>query len=304
VTTSPFAIPDQLARAALGFRDGMGREWLARLPDLVAEYASRWSLTLGEPFAYPSLSFVAPGVNRDGEHAVLKIGFLLDELRTEIGALRLYDGRGAVRLIDADAEQGVLLLERLEPGSGLVEVESDEEATAIAAAAMLRLWRPVPSDNAFPTVAHWLRGLASLRERFDGGTGPLPAQVVEQAESLSVDLLASTDQPVLLHGDLQQFNVLRAEREPWLVIDPKGVVGDAAYEPTAFLCNEWERAADPLALLTRRVDQFAAELGLNRERIRSWAIVHAALSSWWHIEDSGACPPEQIRYMELVSRIR
>lgn len=281
------AIPDGLRAEVAKFRGGEGIEWLERLPGLIADARGRWSLTLGEAFAYPSLSLVAPAARADGSAAVLKIGFLADELACEIEALRLYGGRGCVHLYDAVPADGALLLERLLPGTSLEHVADDAAATSIAAGAMLAMWRPAPTEHRFPTVTDWLGGLRRLREHFAGGTGPLPAGLVERAEGLGADLLASQAEPVLLHGDLQHYNILRAEREPWLAIDPKGVVGEPAYEVGAFLRNRLRGAGDPARLLARRVDQLAEELGIGRARVAGWAFVQAVLSAWWSIEDGG-----------------
>ena len=127
---------------------------------------------------------------------------------------------GAVKLLDADPDLGALVLERLKPGSSLADLPDDAQATSIAAGVIERLRRPAPDGHPFPTVAEWAAGLDTLRSWFDGGTGPLPAPLVERAEALFAELIATTGTPVLLHSDLHHENILAAEREPWLAIDP------------------------------------------------------------------------------------
>src|SRR5262249_48229170 len=144
---------------------------------------------------------------------------------------------GMVRLLAGDQERGIMLLERLRPGVSLLHHADDAAATEIAARVMCQIWRPVPPDHPFPTAARWASGLQRLRARYDGGTGPLPTAMVERAEALFVELLATSAEPVLLHGDLHHDNILSAEREPWLAIDPKGLVGEPAYEPGSWLRN-------------------------------------------------------------------
>jgi streptomycin 6-kinase len=130
-------------------------------------------------------------------------------------------------------------------------------------------------------------GLQRLRAEFGGGGGPFPARLVEQAETLFAELLASAAEPVLLHGDLHHQNILAAEREPWLAIDPKGLIGEPAYEVGALLRNQLHMPADTSGLLARRVDQFAGELGLDRQRLLGWGLAQAVLSAWWDYEDHG-----------------
>jgi streptomycin 6-kinase len=283
-------VPDELAQTIVEAFGQKGAEWLRGLSVLAAECAQRWSLTILPPFASMSYNYVAPAVRADGTDAVLKLGVPNPELLTEIEALRLFDGRGIVRLLDADPERGALLLERLKPGTLLSSVTDDEQATSIAAQVMQQLWRPVPPEHPFPTVARWAAGLQRLRDRFDGGTGPFPTTWVERAERLFAELIESMDEPVLLHGDLHHYNILAAERQPWLALDPKGVVGEAAYEVGALLRNPCSRIlGEPgvRRISARRLDQLAAELGFDRERLVGWGVAQAVLSAWWVYEDHG-----------------
>ena len=267
-----------------------GADWLTRLPALIAECERRWSLNLGRHFPELSYNFVAPAVRADGSPAVLKLGVPNRELTSEIEALRFYDGCGAVHLLDADPDLGALLLERLSPGTMLASWPDDAGATAIAAQVMRELWRPAPAEGEFLTVAGWAAGLTRLRTRFAGGSGPFPEKLVATAETLFAELLASSAPPVLLHGDLHHFNILTAQRAPWLAIDPKGVIGEPAYEIGALLRNPWD---DLLAwpnlrqIQARRIDQLADLLDLDRARITGWAVAQAVLSAWWDYEDAG-----------------
>jgi streptomycin 6-kinase len=96
--------------------------------------------------------------------------------------------------------------------------------------------------------------------------------------------------PVLLHGDLHHHNILSAERQPWLALDPKGVIGEPAYEVGALLRNPFPQILSlpgPGRLLARRVDQLAAELDFDRQRLVGWGIAQAVLAAWWSFEDHG-----------------
>jgi streptomycin 6-kinase len=210
-------------------------------------------------------------------------------------------------LLDADVENGFLLIEMLSPGTRLTNVPDDEEATSIAAQVMKQLWRPVPEVHPFPTVADWARGMARLRAEFNGGSGPYPARLVDEAEMLFSELLGSMSEQVLLHGDLHHANILAASRQPWLSIDPKGVVGEPAYEVGAFLRNPMPGIAarsDVRQILRRRIDQFAEELGFDRARLREWGVAQAVLSAWWSYEDEGSGWDAAIAIGEVLSAIK
>jgi streptomycin 6-kinase len=199
-----------------------------------------------------------------------------------------------------------MLLERLQPGEPLSTVEDDEQATRFAGGVMGKLGRPAPEKHAFPTVSDWARGFERLRRRFDGGTGPMPRGLVEEAEALFTDLLASEGEPLLLHGDLHHENVLSAGRDPWLAVDPKGVVGEAAYETAALLHNPAEAldAPDPGKLLERRIEILTTELGLDPARVRAWGFAQAVLAAYWGLEDGGRVWSEALHFARLLKKIR
>lgn len=282
--------------------------WLERLPETVAELAARWGLEVGPPVANLTFNWVAPATRADGESVMLKVGVPHTELESEIAALRAYDGHGISQLLDADIARGALLLERLEPGTTLIEVSlrDDDEATRIAADVMRALWQPVSDEHGFVTTADWHRGFERLRMRFDGTTGPLPEALVVRAERIYDELHASASPPMLLHGDLHHDNILRAERAPWLAIDPKGIVGEPAYETGALFRNpiphlfDWP---DIERITTRRAAILSAELGFERERLLGWAFYGMVLSAIWTIEDEGYGWEPMIACAEAVGRV-
>ena len=300
-------VPDAFARTIVELYGATGVDWLSRLPSIIADYAQRWSLTVMPPFEPLSYNFVAPAVRSDGAELVLKIGVPNPELVTEIEALRIFNGRGVVQLLDVDRDRGALLLERLNPGTPLSSLTDDEQATSIAAQVMRRLWRPVPPGHPFPTVRKWSAGLQRLREHFGGGVGPFPDALVEAAEAIFDDLDGSMAEAVLLHGDLHHQNILAAERQPWLALDPKGLVGEPAYEVGALLRNPMPQLlaeSQPGRVLARRVDQLADELGFDRTRLVGWGLAQAVLAAWWSYEDHGHGWEPGIACAELLTALR
>lgn len=287
-----------------------GDAFLRDLPRLLDAYAQRWELTLLPAFPNLSYNYVAPVLRRDGSEAVLKLGVPHRESRSEMAALAFYGGAGCVRLLEVDPDCGALLLARLRPGATLraLVYTDDVQATAALADVMAALWRPAPATHAMLTVGGWAEGLATLRPTFGGETGPFPAHLVEIAERLFAELLASSRAPVVLHGDLHHDNVLAAQGERWLAIDPKGVVGEREFEVYAMLRNPlgWPLTQpDPPRILRRRIDQVADQLGLDRERMRLWSVAQCVLSAWWDYSDS--CPngnQDDLRIAEMLWRLR
>jgi len=282
-------IPERMRQNILLYFGDRGGDWLGGLRALIAETADRWSLKLDRPFTNLSVNYVAPATRADGTQVVLKAGVPNKEIFTEVDALKIFNGNGAVKLLESDPGRGVMLLERLLPGTSLLELDDDAEATRIAAGVMRKLKAVVPAEHSFPSVGDWFSGLSKVRERFDGGSGPLPSALFDLAERVSGQLLASLDRPVLLHGDLHHDNIVRSERGSWLAIDPKGVVGEPEYEVCAFLRNPQPGLLTRMntkQVLSRRVDQFSELLGCERERLVSWGLAEAVLSASWDIDDA------------------
>lgn len=286
MTSAAFDVPPNLRANAEGTWGSAGVRWLESLPETLASVAQTWDLEVGEPYEL-SFNWVAPVRRSDGSAAVLKLGVSSSEhLAEEAEALRCFAGRGALRLLDRFAEHGATLLERATPGTMLRELvpARDDEATGAIVDLLRRLHVPAPEDVRLPDVAaHRESFIAHLRDR-PCDTPPLA--MVECALALFDDLCASSTERVVVHGDLHHDNVLRAEREPWLAIDPHGAVGDPGIEIAPVLYNPepWRRDDGLLALVPGRLVQLADGLGIPLERATAWGYVGCVLSEVWDAE--------------------
>ena len=282
-----------------------GEKWLAELPTLLAQACRRWDLEPGDPFLL-SYNYVCAATRKDGTEAVLKIGVPNIELTSEINSLRVYNGQGACRLLEADAGKGILLLERLRPGSMLVTLKDDDQATEIAAEVMKKIHRPVPRQKGFLSLRGWFDELKKLRPRFAGRTGPFPERTFALAEELMRDLFAENCPQVLLHGDFHHFNIL-SSRRGWLVIDPKGVAGPAEYEAGPLLTNPFNfmpGEAEAIRRTQRRIAILSEHLGFEPERLRLWAICHSVLSSFWDLQPDGTGGEDARKWAEIFIKTK
>jgi streptomycin 6-kinase len=225
----------------------------------------------------------------NGTQAILKIGVPNPELATEIEAVRMYQGRYAVKLLEADLNLGALVIQRLVPGIPLSALKDDEQATSIAAQLMRDLPIPEPLHHQFPTIERWALAFDRYRKRFDESNGPLPKKIVKKAEGLFEDLHTSSPVGMLLHGDLHHDNILSNAENNWLVIDPKGVIGDPAYEAARFQHNPIPRflsLENPQAVAERRSEILASILDVNRARLLAWGFFDVVLGALWCIEEN------------------
>ncbi|HEY8286597.1 MAG TPA: aminoglycoside phosphotransferase family protein [Chloroflexota bacterium] len=272
-----------------------GTRWLAHLPERIAELEQEWDFRVGPAFDHGgAVSWVAPVELGDGSEAVLKIGIPHAQSRFESQALRCLDGRGAVRLLQASEDGFSLLLERCLPGTDLWSL-AEEEGNAVASRMLARMWREPDPSAPFMSlsdfVANWWDDLPRIT-----ATADYDGEAVAEAVARGRELASSQPRSVLLHGDFHPGNVLAARREPWLIIDPKPLVGEPAYDLAQWLYNRARfviQADDAVAILRQLIDRFAADLGLDPARIAGWAFVKAL--GW-------QCGPEFVNLFQKVAR--
>lgn len=293
-------VPDGLlARAGLG--EGWAR-WLQRLPRLAAQLLAEWDLTLDGRPMHGLCALVLPVRTVSGRPAVLKIHTDTDaeESDHEHLALQHWHGNGAVHLLRADPHRRAMLLERLyvEDLSGL----GDLEACAVVAALYPRIHvAALPGLRKLTTyVEHWTADLGRLPRN-----APIPRRLIEQAMSLGRDYVTDPDSVgTMIHGDLHYGNVLAGDREPWLVIDPKPMSGDAHYEIAPMLWNRFEELTnDVRGGLRGRFHTLVDDAGLDEARARDWVVVRMVHNAMWAVQDAERSGAEvSLRDREWITR--
>lgn len=234
-------------------------EWLPRVPGLLDECVERWQLRLGEPYPSGAAGYAVRADLPDGTPAVLKLSNPHREAEQEADALERWDGEGAVRLLARDDERCALLLERCVPGTFL---SGAPDAFDVLIGLLPRLWkcgggfRPLEEE-----AASWVEEI----ER-DVPRGRLKDAALHYLRELA----PTQGEQVLVHQDLHGENVLAAEREPWLAIDPKPLAGEREFS-AASIVRSFELGHSQRDAL-HRLDRLTAELGLDRERARGWTI--------------------------------
>ncbi|CAN5880739.1 streptomycin 6-kinase [soil metagenome] len=268
---------------AMAARGPQWQNWIDDLPKLLQRQVADWRLQIDGAPMNGHASMVVPVRSGDGKPAVLKLAFPDPDTQHEHLALRRWGGDGAVRLLSADPHRQTLLLERLH-SRDLNELW-DVEACEIVAALYARLHVP-----ALPQIHRLADRIARDTERLDvlPRSAPIPRRLVEQALSLGRDFAAERVDEKLLHGDLHYDNVLAADREPWLVIDPQPVSGDPHYEVAPLLWNRWDELAGDIRDGVRRRFYAAVEAaGFAEDRARAWVVVRMVHNAMWELTDPG-----------------
>ncbi|MGA5763782.1 aminoglycoside phosphotransferase family protein [Nonomuraea bangladeshensis] len=279
-------VPEALTASHVKWDGEAGRAWSAGLPALAERYLEEWELRPdGEP-GHGVVSLVLPVIRADGTQAALKLQPVNDENATEAVGLRAWDGDGAVRLLAADPATGTLLLERLHAERSLSALPDDLAALEILTALLARLTgRPAPSG---------LRRLADIAQDMlddvDQALTALPREPDRRLLRHCADALAEVvAEPGdrLLHWDLHYDNVLAADREPWLAIDPKPLAGDPGFDLLPALHNRWDdlvATGDVGRAVLRRFDLLTAGLGLDPGRAARWTLGRVLQNALWDVK--------------------
>ena len=266
-----------------------GSEWVCQLPSKIKSCAERWSLKLESPYPDSNVAAVFPVTTANGMPAVMKIQFPGRESEHEAEALKRWNGHGAVKLIDHDAAHHALLIERCEPGFSLSAVPTDE-ALSVIIELLPRLW--IKADKPFNSLRdESLTWTEELKRCWERGGRPFERELLNGALEALENLRRTQGEQVLLNQDLHGGNVLRAAREPWLVIDPKPLVGEKEFIAPLIRCHEFGHNRKDVI---HRLDRLTSALGLDRERARLWSFAQTLAWSFEgdhaierHVETAG-----------------
>ncbi len=269
-------VPDAFAAGVVQHTKERGAAWLAELPSLTEALMRRWDLT-PEPDAevmHGFLGVVVP-VRRGAERYALKVGQPSEEVHNQVTSLTVWDGQGMVRMAEADPAAGALLLERLDHRRSLDDIDLGE---AVDTAARLLRRLAVPAAGApLPTlddhVADWPERWLMTWQKLDR---PLPRRLLDAAAE-RCRALGPLSGRALVDHDLHFRNVLAGEREPWLAIDPRGVLGDAEFALAPLL---WNRFVGPEEV-PERFARFTDLGDLDTELARGWALVRVVDYFLW-----------------------
>jgi streptomycin 6-kinase len=259
--------------------------WVDRLPALARDLLDEWDLTVDGALMNGFCSLVVPVLTADRERSVLKLhtDADADESDFEHLALQHWHGNGTVLLLRADPRRRAMLLERLHPRD--LTTIGDREACEVVGGLYGRIHVPaLPQLRTITSyVERWTADLEALPR-----DAPIPRRLREQCVSLVRDLVADpASVGVIIHGDLHHHNVLAADREPWLVIDPKPMSGDPHYEPAPMLWNRWDEivAGNARENLRRRFHTLVDVAGLDEDRARDWVVVRMVHNMSWAVID-------------------
>jgi streptomycin 6-kinase len=280
-------VPSSLPVVATVRRQPGGSAWLAELPSVISALCSQWSLRVGAPLHGGSCSWVAPAWTSAGGEAILKVTWPHREALGEAAALRLWDGRGAVRLLRSSQAPLAVLVERCSPGVMLGSSGLDaEECLLIGAQLLDELWAAgsVSLGSGLLEMGSVTGEWACLVEEREGRIRPgFDPGLVSLGAGLLRSLPARAARQVVVHGDFNPGNVLSAQRRPWLAIDAKPMIGDPGYDlwPLVGQIDDPFAYADPCRVLRSRFALVGDVVGEDVRRLAGWALAREVEFALW-----------------------
>jgi streptomycin 6-kinase len=280
------SIPEELVAHTIAMCGGAGSEWLDHLPATIREIEKCWSISVGDPFPSVEFNYVAAATDAAGHAVVIKISppFENSECFSEAKFLRAANGRKTVRLLAQDRDRRVILIERAIPGSNLTELYTGNELEAISPAIdVLRAITIEPPEDTSETIDldDWFDGMRRHTET------TFPASYAVRALEIYAKLSKGVKR-CYLHGDFHPGNIVSATREPFLAIDPKGMIGPIGYDIAVFL-NNFHWWQEDRTYVQERLDfavrAFSDAVDLSPADLRQWAFAQMVLSAWWTFDE-------------------
>lgn len=249
--------------------------WETALQECVRD----WHLTPGDRYPSGAGGLACPATRADGTPVVVKIIHPHHESEHEADALEAWKGNGAVRVLDRDDDRHAVLLEQCRPGTPL-SAAGPEVALEVLIGLLPRLWITPPQHfNTLVDEAAWWRSY--LPDRWERGR-PFERRLLDAALEALDRLPGSQGEQMLVNQDLHGDNVLAADREPWLVIDPKPLAGEREFGCAAIIRSG--ELGHSRREVVGRLDRLSDELGLDRERAQDWTM---AQTMAWDLNDRG-----------------
>jgi streptomycin 6-kinase len=292
-------IPNSFFETVLNLIPHHGEKWIDELPTTLHHLVTHWNLSHLEVVENLSHNLVMKGF-QGNVPIILKLCIEKEYFTHEKEALLFYKGHGIVRLLSHHNGHQALLMEFIHPGTPLIANGSMEELkdVEIASAVMNQLHdHTLPSHHPFPTVEQWMNEL-NMEEDFH------PTHI-KNARIMAKELIKTQGEVVLLHGDLHHDNIVNSKKQGWVAIDPKGVVGERAFEAGCFIRNPFHGSFAHYPklkpLISKRIELFAHHMKCSQNRIARWAYVQAVLAAVWRHEDKGDIAPFMYRADVILS---
>ncbi len=275
-----------------------GKKWIDSLPNIVEKMSKQWQLQHINPVKKMSWNYIALAMQNNNCPVVLKLSCDRKLIQDEYNALKHFDGNGAIRVIDINLECNALLLEQAIPGYLLKEQHplKIQDTINIYATVVKKLSTCKLTNKNYTHAREWCDAIDKIHDV------RISKNIIDKANELRSKLLATAQHEYLCHGDLHLENIIQHGSD-WLIIDPKGIIGEMAFEAAAFdLISNDEMKDNNDTISSKIIDrttQLSNALEIPYDRLLSWIFLRIIISAQWFIEDNGD-PSQMIALAKYV----
>tara|TARA_Y100000310_G_scaffold335354_1_gene417201 strand:- start:1041 stop:1937 length:897 start_codon:yes stop_codon:yes gene_type:complete len=279
-----------------------GENWLKNLQNHIDACAKKWDLDIGEPMSNLSVNYVTAAKLSDGTEVILKMSPHKKPIMEMEALEHLTNHPGIINLIYSDEDLAAMVIEKVSPGTSLrvIQAKDDEEAMRIAAPIIKDVQADVPSGHHLRTVRKEMEVIKEMHDR--GGWDMETMNMLSTALTLQNQLEASKKEDKLIHGDLHHDNILLDEKRGWLAIDPKGRIGDPAYNAARIMRNYWDTEPTEEIVQTR-LKILAEVIGFDEWRIAAWSYMDCVLSESWDLDEIGKRGEDEKPIIEILEAL-
>jgi streptomycin 6-kinase len=279
-----------------------GEDWLKNLQNHIDSCAKKWDLDIGEAMPNLSVNYVANAKLSDGTEIILKMSPHKKPIMEMEALEHLTNHPGIVNLLYADEELAAMVIEKVNPGTSLREVQAknDEEAIRIAAPIIRDVQADVPSTHHLRTVRKEMEVIKEMHDK--GGWDTETMAMLHRALNIFDELESTKSGDKLIHGDLHHDNILFDENRGWLAIDPKGRIGDPIYNAARIMRNYWDTTPTE-ALARKRIAILAEVMECQQKRIVAWSYMDCVLSESWDLDEIGKRGEDEKPIIEILEAL-
>ncbi len=274
-----------------------GKEWLKQLPACIDILSKQYGLAHIKPVSHSSYNYVAFAVQHKNKPVVLKISCDQRLIEDEYKALCHFNGIGSINVLEFNSSLHALLLEQAIPGDLLKNTYSSKmEDSILHYAGVVKHLASCPlTSSYFIHVSHWCKAIDQMKDP------RIEKHLIDKAQELKIFLLSSVEEEYVCHGDLHGDNIV-SHGDTWLSIDPKGIIGEMAFEAAAFDViskNDWLYPDTLQDKIIARVNALAHALDIDFNRLIGWFFLRTMISAQWFIEDHGS-PDAMLQQASII----
>ena len=274
-----------------------GKDFYEKALRNIEAYADKWALTSSQFIPSYSAKLVFKCSSEKFGSVVLKIGNpSFREVFTEFNTLHEYNGRRFCRVFEADIENGVILEECVQPGNPLRDESSLDKRLAVFCSLYKGLHILPVKAEIYPTYSQWICRITEyMSKRQDCIELYLH---MKKAKDICLSVSTQYSQSLLLHGDFHHDNILLGNDGKYVIIDPKGVIGDPVFDVPRFILNEFgdEITTELYEKINLIISTLEKNISIPSSILKQCLYVETVMGMCWSVED-GSTPEE---YQKLI----